>query len=520
MFVSDICARNAEFFGDADAVIDPGSGRRLSWSELELRVNQLARALRDELGLAKGERLTMFAPNCAEYLEFYFACARSGLIGNAVNIRLSAGEIARYLRHVEPRAALVHGSLAAAADEWLPDVPSLTHVVGFGPDHGRAIDLGKLLDGQPGSDPAYPLDEDDPYQLAATSGTTGTAKAAVMTHRNAIAAMLNWAAELPIAERSTYFQCIPMFFNPGGPAGIHPAMLKGGRSVIYPAFEPRTFLRAVSEFAVTHAVLVPTMVRMVLDQPDCASWDFSSLRSFVIGGSPIPRSLLEQGRAVFGDVFFPFYGMAESYSTGMVLRREEQFTQGTEKQLRHLLSAGKPMVGVAVRVVASDSGADVARDNQTPGEIWMRGANVCGGYFRMPEETAAVRAGEWLKTGDIAVVDDEGFVTIVDRSKDIIITGGINVYSRDIEDALHAHPDVRAAAAIGVPHERWGEAVHAVVVLSDGASVIEEELIEFAAERLARFKKPRSLEFVDELPLNATGKVVKRELRARHAARV
>ena len=521
MLVSEIAARNADFFGDAIAVIEPGTGRCSTWASVDARATRLARVLRSELGLQKGDRLTMFAPNCAEYLEFYFACARSGVIGSAINIRLSAGELAAYLRHVEPAAALVHGSLADAADAWLPDVPSIGgRVIGFGfgsgGEHGRPLDLETLLAAQEPTDPGYAVSEDDAYQLAATSGTTGTPKAAVLTHRNAVAAMLNWAAELPVAERECYLQCIPMFFNPGGPAHVHPVMLKGGHSVIYPGFDPAVFLGAVGEYRVAHTTLVPTMARILLDRPECAQTDFSRLRSIVIGGAPLPRALLEEGRTTFGDVFFPFYGMAESYSSGMVLRREEQFSEGTDKQLRHLFSAGKPMVQIQVRVVGDD-GTDVTPDNETPGEIWMRGANVCREYFRMPEETAAVRAGEWLKTGDIAVIDDEGFVTIVDRSKDIIITGGINVYSRDIEEALHAHPEVAAAAAIGVPHERWGEAIHAVVVRVPGGSVNESELIAFAAERLAGFKKPRSLSFIDELPMSATGKVLKRELRARYA---
>jgi acyl-CoA synthetase (AMP-forming)/AMP-acid ligase II len=308
-----------------------------------------------------------------------------------------------------------------------------------------------------------------------------------------------------------------MFFNPGGPAGLHPVLLKGGRSVICPAFDPALYLRSIAQFGVTHSVLVPTMVRMVLDQSDCADDDVSSLRAIVVGGSPLPRALLAQARKRFGDVFFPFYGMAESYSSGLVLRHEEQFTEGTEAQLRHLFSAGRPMVGIEVRVLDA-SGGDVPHDNETAGEIWIRGANVSAEYFRMPEETAAVHAGEWLTTGDMAVVDGEGFVTIVDRSKDIIITGGINVYSREVEEALHAHPAVAAAAVIGIPHERWGEAIHGVVVLAEGAAASEEELLRFAADRLASFKKPLSAEFVDELPVNANGKVVKRRLRDRHSS--
>jgi acyl-CoA synthetase (AMP-forming)/AMP-acid ligase II len=501
--VDDIARRNAEFFGDAEAVVDPATGRRSTWAELDARANQFARMLA-ELGVRKGDRLAMYARNCAEYLDFFFGCARAGVIGAALNIRLSEREIESYLSLIEPAAVLVDQGL----DVWMPSA-------------ARQIELGSLDDllaAQPSSDPGVAVSEDDPYQLAATSGTTGTPKAAVMTHRNAIAAMLNWSAELPIAECGTYLQCIPMFFNPGGPAGIHPVFLKGGRSVIYPAFEPARYLRAVAEFGVTHSVLVPTMIKMVLEQPDCAEHDLTPLRAVVVGGSPVPRALLSAARQRFGDVFFPFYGMAESYSSGMVLRREEQFTEGSEAQLRHLFSAGKPMVAIDVRVVGED-GADVPRDNGTAGEIWMRGPNVCSGYFRMPEETAAVREGEWLKTGDVAVIDDEGFVTIVDRSKDIIITGGINVYSREIEEVLHAHPAVAAAAVVGRPDERWGEAIHGVVVLAPDADASEEELLAFAAGRLASFKKPLSVEFVDALPVNANGKVLKRELRERLGVR-
>jgi long-chain acyl-CoA synthetase len=504
MLVGDIARRNAEYFGDADAVIDAVSGRRLTWSELDARANQFARALA-ELGLRKGDRLAIYAPNCAEYLDFFFGCARAGVIGAALNVRLAEAEIRSYLSLVEPAAVLVHPDLDAR-------IPSSERAIGL-----RSLE--DVLAAQSPDDPGVSISEDDPYQLAATSGTTGALKPAVMTHRNALAAMFNWAAELPLAESGTYLQCIPMFFNPGGPAGLHPVFLKGGRSVTYPAFDPATYLRAVASFGITHSVLVPTMVQMVLNEPDCSTHDLSSLRAVVVGGSPIPRALLAAARERFGDVFFPFYGMAESYSSGMVLRPEQQYIEGTETQLRRLFSAGKPMVAIDVRVVGSDGG-DVPHDSEAPGEIWMRGANVCAGYWRMPEETAALFEGEWLRTGDIAVVDDDGFVTIVDRTKDIIITGGINVYSREVEEALHAHPAVATAAVIGVPHEHWGESIHGIVVLAPNVEVSEHELIAFAATRLAGFKKPRSIEFAEALPINANGKVLKRVLRERHAMHV
>ncbi|HLN07271.1 MAG TPA: AMP-binding protein, partial [Acidimicrobiales bacterium] len=289
--------------------------------------------------------------------------------------------------------------------------------------------------------------------------------------------------------------------------------MKGGRTVVFPAFDPANFLRAVPEYKVTHAILVPTMLQMVLDQPDCETYDLSTLRGITSGGSPVTRTLLERARRVFGDVFFPFFGMAETYSCGLVLRRENQHTTGSETEMRRLGSAGKPHVLMSVRVV-NDEGADVPHDNETPGEIWMQGDTVSPGYFNMPEETELSRVGTWFKSGDVAVVDDEGFVTVVDRKKDMIITGGINVFSQEVEGVLLRHPGVHSVAVIGIPHERWGEAIHAVVVAVPGQAPSEQDLLAFAEEHLTHYKRPRSVEFVEALPISATGKVLKKELRS------
>jgi len=513
MLVSDIVRRNAMFFGDRDAVVVPGVETR-SWADLDLRTNRFARALA-ELGVAKGARLATYAPNCSEYIDFFFACAKSGVIGNTTNVRLAGDEIAAYLRYTEPEAILVHADLAAAASSFLADVPSLRHVIGIGDGHGFALDLEDLIAGERSDDPGMNIDETDVYQLGATSGTTGTPKGAVLTHRNAIAAISCWLAELPIAEGDTNLQNIPLFFNPGGPAGLHPVLIKGGRTVIFPRFEPGEFLRAVPEYQATHSVLVPTMVGMVLAHPECGSHDLTTLRGVISGGSPLPRPVLARAREVFGDVFYPLYGLAESYSCGLVLRPECQFTEGPPEVVARLASAGKPNVLMQARVVGDD-GQDVLRDAQTPGEIWLRGDTISEGYFGLPEETAASREGDWFRTADLATVDREGFVTIVDRMKDVIITGGINVFSRDVEEVLYAHPAVLQVAVIGIPDENWGETIHAVVVAKPDTDTDGDALLRFAAERLAAFKKPRSIEFVEALPIGGTGKILKRELRARY----
>ena len=514
MLVSEIVRRNAEFFPDSDAVVVHG-GPTSSWADLEERSNRTAHVFVDELGLSKGDRIATVMGNGAEFYDFFFACAKTGVVGAPTNVRLAPAEIVKYLRIVAPRAILAGADHAGAVREVVKEVPSIEHVIGVGDGHGFDLDLAALRDAHPVTDPGVAVDENDVYQLAATSGTTGTPKAAIVTQRNAMAAIVTWGSEHGTGEGGTNLQVIPMFFNPGGPSGLHPVMMKGGRTVVLGAFDPGAFLEAVERYRATHSIIVPTMLGMVLNHPTCGTHDYSSLRAIGSGGSPVPLPTVERARATFGDVVFPMYGLAETFSCGMVLRPESQVTEGSEEEVRRLMSAGKPMLLMQVRVVGDD-GAEVPKDNATSGEIWLRGDSVSSGYFEMPEETASSREGDWFKTGDIAVVDHAGYVTIVDRKKDIIITGGINVFSREVEEALFLHPAVDQVAVIGIPDEKWGEAIHAVLTLRPGAEATVAELVDFAAERLAGFKKPRSLEIVAELPVGGTGKVLKKELRERY----
>jgi long-chain acyl-CoA synthetase len=515
MLVGDIVRRNAVFHGSYDAVVVPDGPTR-SWAQLDRRTNRFANVLLD-LGMAKGDRLAMYAPNVPEYVEFFLGCAKSGVIGAATNVRLAAYETGSYLAYVEPTAVLVHADLLEAAREWLDSVASVKHVIGFGGAHGLDLDLEQLLSTASDTDPDVPLSADDIYQLGATSGTTGIPKAAILTHGNAIAAMSAWAAELDIREHDTALQNIPYFFNPGGPAGLHPVLMRGGRTIVPPAFDPVQFPALVERFRVTHTIIVPTMTQMIVSHPECEQYDLSSLRGIVSGGSPFPAPVLERAREVMGDVFNPIYGMAESYSCGTILRSQNLFTDEDPQHRRQLGSIGKPETLIKLRVV-DEAGKDVPHDGVTSGEIWLSGPPISPGYFHMDDETARSRHGEWFRTGDVAVIDSEGFITIVDRLKDMIITGGINVFSIEVERVLEQHPGVAQVAVIGVPHPQWGEAIHAVVCRAPGTEATADELIEFAAARLSSYKKPRSVEFVDSLPISATGKVLKKDLRERYTA--
>ncbi|MBT3311772.1 MAG: AMP-binding protein [Desulfobacterales bacterium] len=512
MLVSDIVRRNADFYCDRDAVVVPGE-RTISWSQLEERTNRFGRALLS-LGLQKGDRVATYAPNCGEYIDFFFACAKTGIIGATTNIRLAHAELISYLNYIEPSAIIVHRDLEKQAF-FIKDIPSVKHIIGIGAGHSYNLDFESMLKAEKTNDPGCKIDETDIFQLGATSGTTGVPKGALLTHKNAIAAILNWMLEIPTPSEGTNMQNIPMFFNPGGPSGLHPVLMKGGRSVIFPAFEPGNFLKSIPEYKATNSILVPTMIGMVLSHPDAEKYDLSSLKGIGSGGSPISREMLKRARKVFGDVFYPMFGMAETYSSGMTLRLEDQYTEGTQDQVRRLNSAGKPQMLMQARVVDND-GNNVTKDNESPGELLLKGDSVSSGYFRMPEETKTSRDGEWLKTGDIAVMDNDGYITIVDRKKDVIITGGINVFSRDIEEAVTSHPAVAQAAAIGIPHEKWGEAIHCVVTLEPGMDAKADELISYVSKRVAGYKKPGSIDIVDSLPIGGTGKILKRELREKY----
>lgn len=511
MLVRTIVERNARYFPDDEAIVEQG-GRSLTWSELNARSNQLAAGLRD-LGLGKGDRLAMYSLNCAEYMEFFFACAKTGIVGQALNARLTPGELVPYVDDIGPRGLIVGRGFDELADELVGRTSSVETLVGLETD-GAADHhhYEELLASQPIQDPATDVVESDPYQICATSGTTGRMKGAVHTQGSAMAAILTYVMELPTRQRDTNLQNIPFFFNSGGPASISPVLVRGGRSILPEAFGLREFLEAIPTYRVTHTTLVPTMLNMVLAEDGVDEVDVSSLRVLIMGGSPLSRDLLVRGRKIFGDVFHPFYGMAESYSTGGFLRREDQKPQGDEHEVARLSSAGRSMVTTQVRV-AGDDGEEVAWDGETPGEVWVGGDTLFSGYFGLEEETAMAREGRWFKSGDIAVVDDEGFFTIVDRTKDIIISGGINVFSREVEDALVDHPGIDQVAVIGVPDDRWGERVHAVVVALDD-TLDEDAVRAHAAERLADYKRPKSVEFRDELPISATGKVLKKNLRA------
>jgi acyl-CoA synthetase (AMP-forming)/AMP-acid ligase II len=365
----------------------------------------------------------------------------------------------------------------------------------------------QLIADYPPDEPAADVEPDDPCILFYTSGTTGWPKGAIHTHRGLV-------AEASIAHRGLnpddIVLCVMPLFHVGGSAAhLIPAFSAGATMVVHRKFDETEVLEAIEKERVSYVFLVPTMILRLLEHPAFDDYDLSSLRAVGYTGAPMPVDALRRGIARFGEVFFQELGQTETL--GMtVLRREEHKLDGSPKTLRRLESVGRPLREGELRIV-DDRGKDVPVGE--PGEIVARTERMMQGYWRMPEETAVALRGGWLHTGDVGKMDEDGYIYLVDRKKDMIISGGENIYSREVEEVLYMHPAIFEAAVVGVPDDKWGESVKAVVVLREGMHASEEEIIEFCREHLASYKKPRSVEFCAELPKTASGKIRKDVIR-------
>jgi acyl-CoA synthetase (AMP-forming)/AMP-acid ligase II len=517
-----LVARAAAWYADRPAVTD--AHVTLSFRDLHRRSNRLANAL---LGLSPepGGRVAVLAANRAELVEIDFAISKAGKIRVPVNTRLTEAEIryvvgdagADVIVTDPPRREL---ATALAAD---PDGPR--HVVvlpatGAGGDDGTAAGDGRpggphryrdLLAAARDAAPAVPHPPDAGNFILYTSGTTGRPKGALATNRSRLAAtmaMLTEELDVPLGGAMAHVGSMAH----GSGSKVLAYLLRGARNIPVPRWDPEQFLDLVERERVTGTFLVPTMLSMLVEAAGGARRDLSSLRSVSYGGAPIAPARLEEAVARFGRALVQVYGSCEAPHPVFVLTGEQHLA--LSGRLRDVAPVGREALHSEVRLVAAD-GRDAGPGE--PGEMWVRGPNVMAGYWRNPEATAAVLDGDgWYRTGDIAWRDDEHFYYIVDRSRDMIITGGLNVYPAEVENVIQQHPAVADVAVIGVPDPVWGESVKALVVRRPGARLTGEEVVAHCRRSLAGYKKPRFVEFVDGLPKGATGKTLKRELRAAH----
>jgi acyl-CoA synthetase (AMP-forming)/AMP-acid ligase II len=518
MDIWSIFRRAADLYADRTAVV--AGERRLRYRELAVRVGSLVSFLR-RAGLDPGDRVSILDHNSLPYLEFYFAAAGAGVVLNPLNVRLSPAELAFILADAGSRWLV-------ASSEFAPLVRAIVEaggrpegIIAIGPTEGFGDDIpvrsyDEIIGAATSSEPTVPVSGGDLAHLYYTSGTTGRAKGVMLTHGNVTAHAFGAAVEFRLSEDDIWGHIAPMFHLADAWATFA-ITLVGGCHVMVPRFDPRSVLATVEREKITLTNLIPTMLNLMVKHPDAERFDYRSLRLILSGGAPIAPRVVDEIVRVFGCEYVQTYGMTETspYLTVSILK-EHLRSLPPKEQLAYRARTGRPFITVDLKVVDGD-GLPVRPDDAEVGEIWVRGDTVTPGYWNRPEETRAAFHDGWLRTGDLAVVDAEGYVNIVDRRKDMIISGGENVYSTEVENVLYAHPAVLEAAVFGIPDEVYGEAVTAAVVVRPGAQATAAGIISFCKEKIAAFKAPKSVKFVDELPRTGSGKIYKQALRDRYA---
>ena len=463
-------------------------GRLLTFHELHTRVEGIAATLASH-GFGAGDRLALLLPNGPDYIELIYACSMLGVIAVPLNTRLSTTEIDRVLEDARPHGIVRHSSLA------VPQVQLSWQ---------RVIDQEPLpVSGDPVRKIFY--EPEAVLGLIYTSGTTGQPKGVMVTHENVLADIHNFNYWMRYTEGGTYLHAAPIFHIADFPS-IFAAPAFGASQIIIPKFSAQKFCETVAREHVTHTVLVPTMINLITQFPDARKYDLSSLQVLAYGGSPMAPELVHRTRELLRNVkLMQVYGLSETgFLTGL------QDHEHTEDKLT---SCGRPCPGVDLQVTDTSGRQD---DPGQAGELIVRGANVMRGYWDNPEETAKALRDGFFRTGDIGQQDTAGYFYILDRLKDMIVTGGENVYSGEVEAVIYGHPAVREAAVFGVPDSQWGELVMACVVLKPDATLTADDLVAFCRRSLASYKVPRRIEFSDtDLPKSSSGKVLKKTLRER-----
>jgi long-chain acyl-CoA synthetase len=495
-------------------------GATVTWAEHYERTGVVAQALLAE-DVGTGDRVAILDRNGLAYFEVLFGGALSGAVNVAVNWRLAPSEMAAVIDDSRAKVLVVHPEFVpclAAMESGLPSVsrvivlgdPKVDADVGGASDLARRVGYEDWLAEQVGADPGYRGAPDDVSMLLYTSGTTGLPKGVMLANRN-VEVMLESAAgdAFGISADTVSLVAMPLF-HIGGSGWALSGMSRGGTSVILRDMDPVELLRLVAGERITHAFLVPAVLMALVATPDIARTDLSSLDTIFYGASPIAEDVLVRCLQAFGCRFEQVYGMTETTGAIVRLAHEDHDPQGPR---RHLLrAAGKALAGVELRIVDPDTGAEVPPGSV--GEVRTRSGFNMLGYWDKPDDTARTLDHEgWLGTGDAGYVDDEGYLYLHDRIKDMVVSGGENIYPAEVENVLLAIAGVADAAVIGVPDEKWGETVKAIVVAALDTELDEASIIAFCRERLAHYKCPTSVAFVDALPRNPSGKVLKRELR-------
>lgn len=508
MHAAELLSRRAELTPERIAVVELATGGRISYAELNARANRLANLLIG-LGVEKGDRVSILAHNSVVYLDLLYGLGKIGAIFAPLNWRLTARELAYIIGDCEPKVLLVGPEFAGVAADLLalkPIVPASRLLSLEAAQISGAVHYDEQLESASPAEPVRPpLDEESPYCLLYTSGTTGRPKGAVLPHRQILWNCINTVISWGLNEADVTPVFTPLFHAGGLFAFLLPLHYAGGRVILARTFDAEASLQAIQQEGCTVVLGVPTLFQIWKDSPAFPAADFQRVRFFINGGAAIPLPLLQLWREAKCVIMRQGYGLTEA---GV-----NCFSMTDAESARKAGSVGKPIFHSQMRLVDPETSKDV--EPGETGELLIAGPHIFAGYWRNPQATAETIRDGWLYTGDMARRDEDGFYYITGRYKDMIKSGGENIYAAEVEAAFRDHPAVADCALIGLPDSRWGEVGLMVVVLKPEARTEAQELQDFCQERLARFKIPRRVEFVDSLPYSPYGKVLKTELKTR-----
>ena len=494
--------------------------KRFSYEQYGIRVNQLSNILLN-MGVGQGDRVAFLGPNCHRLLEAYYGVVQIGAILLPLNIRLLPADFAYILNDAGASVLFVDGDLRHLIEPIRSQLECLRRVVLMTdeapPADWEGESYEQLMDLAPTDRPPQPeMGENDVCELFYTSGTTGRPKGVMLTHRNVFFNAVNFTIGLGLRDRDVQLHTIPLF-HANGWGTPHALTWVGGTHVMIKRFEPKRIFQLIEEEGVTLAAMVPTMVNMLLNSPELAHYDLSSLDRLAVGGAASPPAFVGAVEERLGCTYVASYGMTETSPVLTFATIKDHLRSLPEGHQRALKArAGLPVPSVDLRVVDED-GCDVQVDGEAIGEVVIKSNVVMSGYWGDAEASdAMVDDDGWFHTGDMATMDEEGYILIADRKKDIIISGGENISSLEVERTLYSHPAVLEAAVIAVPHEFWGEVPKALVALKPKHSATPEEIIRHCREHLAGYKVPKEVDFVEELPKGGTGKILKTALKEKY----
>lgn len=509
---ADIVYRNALLRPEKEAFIH--KDQRITFARFNERVNSLVHALQS-MGLRKGDGIGILSWNCLACTDITGAAMKGGFIASPFNPRMQIDEIDYLVNYSEVRVLFVGPELVGLIDELRPRLRNVDYYVALEQRVDNMVFHDELLDSHSKEEPDVDVMETDPFIIFYTSGTTGIPRGAVYTHVRKLEEARNKALQVGLKPDNKHVMILPLF-HIGGWSHFWAFFNVGASNVIMAqrSFDAKATLQAIQDEKATDIHIVPTLLVGLLAVPGVENYNLKSLERMWYAASPMPLELLRKGIAAFGEIFAQGYGQSESGPDIAILTKEaHRVLDKPPEDQKVLASCGQPSIGVHVRIL-DENNKDV--ETGVVGEIAVQSKSIMLGYWKRPEDTAKAIVDGWLHTGDMGYCDEGGYIYIVDRKKDMIITGGENVFPREVEEVLYRHPAVLEAAVIGIPDEKWVERVHAVITLKEKQKTSEDDIVNFCKTCLAPYKAPRSVEFVEVLPKSPQGKILKRELREKY----